>query len=295
MESSWKTGDRSQEEMIFNEDRRHNFLEELQLKKTIISIILVATLLIFPICKTLLYIQSGQVCTDDTSNGISILSDLESGSVDTALANIAKAEKALTASQSKDSIKKQIEKKIKLIESGKSSYREAFRNVYFAGDSLMNGLEVYNILNSSHLFTKVSASLSHLEENLDTITAIRPPVLILHYGLNMLGTQDVHAKNFVNKYTSLIKQIKSKSPETRIIVSLLFPVDSSKASAPRFKAISKYNTLLIDMCKSEKIEYLNSNKVVKANSDCYAKDGIHLAKRFYSRWLKFIMREKEIY
>ncbi|MCM1364469.1 MAG: GDSL-type esterase/lipase family protein [Faecalibacterium sp.] len=265
------------------------------MRKSILSFILIIALMIYPICQIIICVQSKYIASADTSDGVSVLSDLNSGSVDKALENVSKAEQELASFYSAENIQKEIAKRIKNIESGKSSFREAFRNVYFAGDSLMNGLEVYNILNSSHLFTQVSASLSHLEANLDTIIGIRPPILILHYGLNMLGTQDVHAQNFVNKYTKIVKQLKSELPGTRIIISLLFPVDTSKATGARFKSISKYNDLLIKMCKEQKIEYLNSNKTVKANSDCYAKDGIHLAKRFYSQWLKFIMKEKEIY
>ncbi|MCM1544480.1 MAG: GDSL-type esterase/lipase family protein [Ruminococcus sp.] len=265
------------------------------MKKALLSVILIVVLSIYPICQVITCLQSGSTAAADTVSGVSVLNSLDSGSIDKALENIAKAEAELNYFNSSENIQKEIAKRIKQIESGKSSLRQAFRNVYFAGDSLMNGLEVYNILNSSHLFTQVSASLSHLEANLDKIIGVHPPVLILHYGLNMLGTQEAHATNFVNKYTSLIKQLKGKLPNTRIIVSLLFPVDTSKATGARFKAISKYNSKLIAMCKSEKIEYLNSNKVVKAHSDCYAKDGIHLAKRFYAEWLKFIMKEKEIY
>jgi len=238
---------------------------------------------------------SGFDAQTDTSVGISVLDDLALGSVDEAQAKINLAEQKIKEAESGAVFKNNIEKIIKQIEKGKKSYREVFSDVYFMGDSLMDGLKVYSVLNSSHLITQVSAAFGHLEANFDKIVEIRPPVLVLHYGLNMIGVDEAHAKSFVSQYAKIIEKLKKALPGTRIIVSLMFPVDTSKAKAAKFKMINKYNELTIEMCKKEKVEYLNSAKVVKANSDCRAKDGIHMSKKFYHEWLKFIMREKEIY
>ena len=188
---------------------------------------------------------------------------------------------------------------LRLLDAGKLSYRKAMKDVYIAGDSLMEGLEVYDILNSNHIFAQVSASLSHLEENYDKIVSIRPPVLILHYGLNMISAEEVHLKSFIKKYTSIIERLQKALPDTRIVVSLLFPVDRSVAAAPRFGAISKYNKQLRKMCKALGVEFLDSAEAFKENGSFttryYGADGIHLSAAFYRNvWLKHVIRTLEI-
>ena len=191
---------------------------------------------------------------------------------------------------------KTAENTIKKIESGKLTYRKVFSNVYFAGDSLMQGLEAYQILNSNHIFAEVSASLYHLEENFKKIVSAQPKILILHYGLNMIATDELHLNIFIDQYSKIIRKLKKSLPDTRIVVSLLFPVDTSVATAARFKKINKYNSRLIKMCTDEKIECLNSSSVFNGHKDFYGADGIHLSASFYSKyWLKHIIRELEIY
>ena len=63
----------------------------------------------------------------------------------------------------------EIKNVLKKLDEGKTTYRKIFKDVYIVGDSLMNGLECYNILNSNRLITQVSASLYHLSGNVNKI------------------------------------------------------------------------------------------------------------------------------
>lgn len=189
----------------------------------------------------------------------------------------------------------EIKNVLKKLDEGKTTYRKIFKDVYIVGDSLMNGLECYKILNSNRLITQVSASLYHLSGNVNKIIKASPDTLILHYGVNMISTKGSQLNNFISMYTRLIKQIQKGSPDTRIIISGLFPVDRSIAKAARFSKISTYNNALKNMCKELKIEYLESAPVLKAHPECYGGDGIHLSKAFYEKyWLRHIIREMGI-
>ena len=181
------------------------------------------------------------------------------------------------------------------IDSGKTTYRKVFQDVYIVGDSLMNGLEAYNILNSNHLVTQVSASLYHLDGNLNKIIRMNPPVLILHYGVNMISTDRKYLNNYITMYTSLIQKLQASLPDTRIIISGIFPVNRNIARANRFGMINEYNQTLINMCNNLGIEYMDSSSVLYAHPECYGGDGIHLSKAFYEKyWLRFIIREMGI-
>ncbi len=229
----------------------------------------------------------------DTQQGVSVIDSFSAADVQTAEKNVKISAKK--RAQALGGTKKGVAATLKAIDSGKLSYRKLFKDVYIVGDSLMNGLEIYDILNSNNLITQVSASLHHLSDNIDKIVGMNPPVLILHYGVNMIGTTKAHQTSFISNYSKLIKQLKKSLPDTRIIVSGLFPVDTSVAVAPRFKNIAKYNKALKAMCKDLKVEFLDSSPVLKSHPECYGVDGIHLSKTFYSKyWLRFIVKEMGI-
>lgn len=266
-----------------------------KLKKTVIYIMILVLLLSCPMYNFIVISSDSHSQTADvkTDTGISVIEKLSSYGVQKAEKNVRKAERDRTVVG--DATVTQINQTLKKIENGTLSYRNVFKNVCVVGDSLMNGLEAYNILNSNNLVTQVSASLSHLEQNMSRVIGMNPRVLILHYGINMIGGQQYHLDSFIGTYTKQITKLKKALPDTRIIVSLLFPVKTSVARAERFKYVDRYNTALIKMCKKLKVEYLDSSPVLKAHQECYGGDGIHLSKAFYSQyWLKFIIKEKGI-
>lgn len=266
------------------------------LKKRIFSLFISLLLLIVPITNFAAMESSAPQKENGSVNGGAVLDSLFSDTVETAEKEIEKTAEKLAQASQPQAVSKAVEKSIKEIKKGTKTYRKVFKNVYFVGDSLMNGLEIYNILNSKKLITQVSASLYHLSDNMEKIIKLRPPVLILHYGINMLSTEKVLLDNFINMYSKLIKQLKKELPDCRIIVSLIFPVDRSVAKAVRFGKINTYNKRLIKMCKSLEVEYLDSRPAFEKGKKYYGSDGIHLAKAFYEKhWLKFIMREKGIY
>ena len=265
------------------------------MKKIIAAFVVLAVIAVYPTTNFFIIKSKKNTTTEDTSAGVSVLDSYAAVSVEKADKSVAEAKKKQEEILADEAIKGLIEKDIKYIKAGKLSYRKVFSNVYFAGDSLMEGLEAYSILNSNHIFAKVSASLSHLESVMPNIISVRPETLILHYGLNMIGDQQYHVDSFISQYTKDIQKLQKKLPDTRIIVSLLFPVDTSVATANRFKYVSRYNSRLIQMSKELGVEYLDSSSVFVGH-DFYGADGIHLSYSFYhDYWLKFIMREMEIY
>jgi lysophospholipase L1-like esterase len=164
------------------------------------------------------------------------------------------------------------------------------------GDSLMNELEIYDILNSNNLITQVSASLYHLNDNVGKISAMNPEILILHYGLNHVENVSNQPARFIKLYTDIVAEINERLPDTRIIVSGIFPVDNEKARAKRFGRINDYNEAIIEMCSQLGVEYLDNTDAFLNAKEYYAGDGIHLSREFYEKcWLRHIVAEKEIY
>ena len=270
--------------------------EVILLKKFVCLVLILMLSAVYPLYSFFVLNSYKNEPSPDVQKGIEALNKLDSVDQSSVQNNLNEIESERLQFHEALHQNEAAEKTIKKIESGKLTYRKVFSNVYFAGDSLMKGLEDYQILNSNHIFAEVSASLFHLEENFKKIVSAEPKILILHYGLNMIATDELHLNIFIDQYTKLSKKFKKSLPNTRIVVSLLFPVDTSVATAARFKKINKYNKRLIKMCNSQKIEYLDSASVFKGHKDFYGADGIHLSAAFYSKyWLKHIIRELGIY
>lgn len=263
------------------------------MKKITIILILVAVLSAYPIFNIVGLARGGVTPGDtDLSEGSSVIEALVGFDVKKAQKNVTSAEKKRNERLEGYKSVNQI---LKNLDSGKTTYRKVFKNVYIVGDSLMNGLEAYNILNSNHLITQVSASLYHLDGNVRKIIKINPPVLILHYGVNMIATDKKYLNNYIAMYTGIIEELQAALPDTRIIVSGIFPVDRDIAKAKRFGKIDEYNKSLKEMCRKLKVEYMDSSSVLKAHPECYGSDGIHLSKAFYEKyWLRFIIKEMVI-
>ena len=205
------------------------------------------------------------------------------------------AEEELEKKLSQELYQKKIEATLNDIKSGKTSFRKVFADTCFAGDSLINGLEVYNILNNEKLMTQISARLSHLEENMNKIISVNPKVLILHYGLNMLWADETGTQWFIDDYSELVVKLKKSLPHTRIIISGIFPVDTEIATAEIFTHIPRHNKALKKMCEDLEVEFLDSTEIVKSSAEYYSTDGIHLIGSFYSeKWLPFIVENKGI-
>ena len=270
-----------------------SLIQVKKLKKILLIFILILVLSAYPIFNIMGLSQyPAEESQTDLSEGSEVIENLWGYDLKKAQKNVKTAEEKRN---DPTGIKQKIRDTLKNLDDGKTTYRKVFRNVYIVGDSLMDGLRAYNILNSNHLMTQVSASLYHLDGNVNRIIRINPSVLILHYGVNMIGTNKKHLNNYISMYTGIVEELQDALPDTRIIISGIFPVDRKIARAKRFGMIDEYNKALVDMCKKLQVEYMDSSSVLKAHPECYGSDGIHLSRAFYEKyWLRFIIKEMGI-
>ena len=233
----------------------------------------------------------------DLSAGEALLTQYGAVSVETAQENIDSARAEYQDLVAAANLRQVIDGRIAETEKGTLTYREVFQDVYLCGDSLMCGLDNYGLIKSRHLMAQVGANLSHLETVLPRIINAKPRVLILHYGINSVSTRESAAEAFVNAYGGMIDKIKAGSPNTRIIVSLIFPVNETALARDRkFNGIPRFNELLMEMCAEKEIDCLDSTALLHEHNEFYTVDGIHQDKTFFTDyWFRHIMREMEIY
>ncbi len=176
------------------------------------------------------------------------------------------------------------------LKNGKVTLRQLFSSTFFAGDSLMHGLNSYSILDSSNMSTMINASLYHLQDSIPRIISNNPGNLVLHYGINMLVNTDSARQSFIELYEALITKLKNDLPDTKIYISGIFNVASSVQR--QYPGIESYNFALSEMCDRLGVIYIDNNPILPGDESYYGGDGIHLSKDFYSDvWLPHLYFE----
>jgi len=169
------------------------------LKKFFLVIVCLAVLSLIPLTGFIVSRSYRAPKNLDLDAGNALLQSYDDIDVEKVQQTVAQIEQQRLEKLAKENRALKTQEIINLIQAGKLTYRKALSDLYIAGDSLMAGLDVYGILNSSHIFAEVSASLSHLESNLSAIAAKNPPILLLHYGLNMIDTRDAQLNTFIRR------------------------------------------------------------------------------------------------
>ena len=90
----------------------------------------------------------------------------------------------------------------------------------------IKALETYRLLDVNNVEALVGASADYLEQNFSTVVtkAYGKDALIVHYGINSLSVSENERNRRIEQYRGLLLRLKEELPETRIIVSGVFPV-----------------------------------------------------------------------
>ena len=182
------------------------------------------------------------------------------------------------------------QEKVDRIDRGELSLQDAMKDVAFTGDSQIEALSAFNILPEDQVVAKVGESLNYMEANLNKIISRSwtKKALVVHYGINTLSTNSADRVTAVERYKGLLLKLKEALPNTRIIVSGLFPVaDTIYLDQLRFAYINDFNALLFEMCCEIGVEYLSDNEYISTHQTYFFGDGLHLKSSFYTEyWLK---------
>ena len=253
-----------------------------------ILLILILTLPVYNLCGILsndTFVSASTVDSDFSS----LISSLDLQSIEKKIKQLLD-ERAYEREQKRlaEERRKNYERMAQDIKDGKLSYRKAFSETLVVGDSLMNGLEIYNVLDKSNIISMVSASLYHLEGNYSKIVANNPKKLVLHYGINMYAGSNSQLDFFISMYSRLIRSLKADLPDTEIYVSSIFNVSSSVSG--RYTWLGTYNESLKVMCDELEIGFVDNYDCLPGDESYYGKDGIHVSKSFYTDvWLPHLL------
>lgn len=182
-----------------------------------------------------------------------------------------------------------------------------FNDAVFIGDSLTEGLKLYNSLGENQFLSYVGMSLYGIDslkfpnENGEAVySAVDMIAAMGNVGkfYIMLGTNDrIHPdvlNNYISNYSNFIDNIRKYKPDSIIYIQSILPVTPAKELEGRFNNdyIYMYNNALAELAKEKKCYFIDVyNICTDSNGDLIgdvSPDGIHLNVTYYQRWFSYL-------
>lgn len=165
-------------------------------------------------------------------------------------------------------------------------------DIYFLGDSLTDGCEWSELLSNPNIKNRGinGDSTIGVLNRLNQITKNKPQKIFIMIGINDL-LANIEPNIVLDNYQKIIQTIKSDSPNTKIYVESILPmnfeIDKTKRPITN-QNISDFNNKLKDFSNNSNIFYIDlyskfldsSNQLDKQ----YTLDGIHLNGQGYLVW-----------
>lgn len=169
-----------------------------------------------------------------------------------------------------------------------------YENTVFMGDSITEGLSVYDVVNKYNVFGFKGDTVVKAMEHVDEITSLNPKNLVLFYGMNdviAFGGLNNGKATFKDKYTQLVNEAKNKFKDSKIYLISPLPVKSYAANVNKFLTenyINKFRECVKEVATENEVIYIDMVALANEHSDLYEKDGIHFKYEFYPIWLEYI-------
>lgn len=178
-------------------------------------------------------------------------------------------------------------------------------DVVFLGDSITEGGDWDEYFKGSlpdnvNIFNRgISGDITAgVINRLDQVLRGKPKKIFLMIGINDLG-KDIHYKKVVENIDYIVKEIRFKSPMTKIYLQSVLPVNIDMVRSDVLKrkthAINKTNRGIRKIAMKYNIIYLNIYEYVKAPNSLqldplFTYDGLHLNEKGYGIWVKAIKK-----
>ena len=100
---------------------------------------------------------------------------------------------------------------------------------------------------------------------------------------------------FIDKYRSILTQVKDRLPNVKIYINSILPVQEfALYENSSYSQIEEYNEALQSFCEEDGYGFIDNTQLAAEHTDLYEDDGIHLRKDFYEYWLMNMVNGVEV-
>jgi lysophospholipase L1-like esterase len=175
--------------------------------------------------------------------------------------------------------------------------------VIFLGNSITEGGKWQELFNDKSIVNRgIGGDVTFgIINRLDDIVIRKPSKLFILIGINDIS-KDFPDVVIVNNYKKIIQEIKLRSPETKIFVQTLLPLNPSYPRFPQHydkgDHVISVNKLISQLAIDENVSLINLYPLFLDNQGRmdakYSYDGLHLNTEGYKLWASFLKENKYI-
>lgn len=170
------------------------------------------------------------------------------------------------------------------------------KSIIFLGDSITDGNEWSEIFYNTNVKNRgISGDTTiGIMERLNTIVKEKPEKIFLMVGTNDLGELRHSTSTIIDDYKKILDFIKVQSPNTKVYVESILPVNTKKLKSPRKNSdIKEINNQLKNISNDDAI-YINLfDLFIDKNGELdekYTHDGLHVNGDGYLIWSNAIKK-----
>ena len=189
--------------------------------------------------------------------------------------------------------------------SGSSIGDEYFDDAAFVGDSITEGIKLYEVMTNATVVAARGINLDNVftDDQIRTaqgnstvmgaLEAAEPKKIYIMFGANGVGW--FTEQHFTDVYTKFVQAVKEQHPDSQIYLQSILPVtqefDDSREDISNDK-INRYNELVVEIAEEQKVHYLDVASAFKDEKGCLPEDsngdGMHFGNKYYQKWFDYL-------
>ena len=189
--------------------------------------------------------------------------------------------------------------------SGSSVGDEYFDDAAFVGDSITEGIKLYEVMTNATVVAARGINLDNVftDDQIRTaqgnstvmgaLEAAEPKKIYIMFGANGVGW--FTEQHFTDVYTKFVKAVKEQHPDSQIYLQSILPVtqefDDSREDISHDK-INRYNELVVEIAEEQEVHYLDVASAFKDEKGCLPEDsngdGMHFGNKYYQKWFDYL-------
>ena len=189
--------------------------------------------------------------------------------------------------------------------SGSSVGDEYFDDAAFVGDSITEGIKLYEVMTNATVVAARGINLDNVftDDQIRTaqgnstvmgaLEAAEPKKIYIMFGATGVGW--FTEQHFTDVYTKFVQAVKEQHPDSQIYLQSILPVtqefDDSREDISNDK-INRYNELVVEIAEEQKVHYLDVASAFKDEKGCLPEDsngdGMHFGNKYYQKWFDYL-------
>lgn len=164
------------------------------------------------------------------------------------------------------------------------------KNAYVIGDSMVEGLTAYNVLDEDQAVFHRGRRIDNMEKDLPKLLNQNPSYLFLSYGSNDLELWTGRVNSFIAAYRKKLTYLKETLPNTTIVINSILPVSHkavNKSSAFSYQEL--FNNELKNLANELNVPFLENSVYLNEKEKPYSSDGIHPKAFYFILWGKHMV------